>query len=255
MVRGISLACHSHSQVPILDTTSGHPCWEASKAINTLLDQIKDTEIGEQSDEPANIESEPESNCSDQTSSSDSEEGPTIAPTQKPVAKKKVKAKAADTSNSDDDDSMGPQPFLVIIAYKFLGIEPFSVMLEIVNKWKGSCKIEVIQSNISWISLQEHLAKLLDVYPSSLQVQYRLSTQPKAHPVDLQHEKDLENMLTWIQPLIVPACLTNGRRSTRKLKPLTVRIFNKDEVVAVPDKVCYSQVISDAHFLLNQLEV
>jgi len=237
-----------------LDTTSSRPRREASKAINTLLDRIKDTEIGEQSDEPANIESEPESNSSDQTSSSDSEEGPTVAPTRKPVAKKKVKAKAAD-SDSDDDDGMDPQHVLVIIAYEFLGIEPFSVMLEIANERKGSCKIEPIQSNVSWVSLRERLAKLLDIYPSSLQVQYRLSTQPKAHPYDLQHEQDLANMLRLIQPLIVPARLANGRRSTRKLKPLTVRVFNKDDVVAVPDKVCYSQVISNACLSLNQLEV
>ena len=80
------------------------------------------------------------------------------------MAKKKVKAKAADTSDSDDDNGMDPQHFLVIITYEFLGIEPFSIMLEIANGWKGSCKIEPIQSNVSWIILQECLAKLLDIY-------------------------------------------------------------------------------------------
>ena len=128
-------------------------------------------------------------------------------------------------------------------------------MLEIANGQKGSCKIEPIQSNVSWIILQERLAKLLDIYPSSLQVQYRLSTQPKGPLYDLQHEKDLENMLTWIQPLIVPARLANGQCLTWKLKPLMVQIFNKDEAVAVPDKIHYSQVISAAHFSSNKLEV
>ena len=171
------------------------------------------------------------------------------------MAKKKVTAKVIDASDSDDDDGMDPQHLFVIITYGSLGIEPFSIMLEIANQQKGSCTIKMIQSNVSWITLQEHLARLLDIYPSSLQAQYHLSTQPKALPLDLQHENDLKMMLALIQPLIVPPLLSNGRRSIRKLKPLTVHIFNKDKVAAVLDKVCYSQLISDPHFSLNQLEV
>ena len=80
-----------------------------------MLDQIRQTEIGEQleSDDPA-IESEPESDSNPQASSSDSEEGPiTVAPIWQPVAKtrKKAKAKVADTGDiSGDDDGMVPTP-------------------------------------------------------------------------------------------------------------------------------------------------
>ncbi len=130
-------------------------------------------------------------------------------------------------------------------------------MLEIANQRKGSRSIQEIQSNITWTSLQEDLARLLDVYPTSLQVQYRLSTQPKALPLDLQTENDLKMMVTILQPLIIPPLLQSGRRSTRQMKPVTVHIFNRDDAMAVPDKVCYRQVVSCArwHFSSNKLEV
>ena len=116
--------------------------------------------------------------------------------------------------------------------------------------------MDKIRSDIPWISLCEHLAKLLDIYPLSLQAQYRLSTGPKDHAVDLQNEMDLKLMIMLVQPLIVPPLLVNGRCSTHKLKPVRVQIFNKDDVVAVPEtKVCYCQVASCARFLSNNAEV
>ena len=126
-------------------------------------------------------------------------------------------------------------------------------MLEIANPRKGSRSIEMIQSNVPWVSLRERLAQFLDIYPSSLQAQYRLSTQPKALPPDLQNENDLRMMLTLVRPLIVPPLLANGQRSTRKMKPVTIQIFNRDDAVAVPDtsKVCYGQFISCTRFSLN----
>ena len=147
------------------------------------------------------------------------------------------------------------QHLFIVITYKFLDTEPFTIMLEIANQRKGSRSIEMIQSDITWITLRECLARLLDIYPTSLQAQYRLSTQPKALPLDLQHENDLKMMLALVQPLIVPPLLANGRRSTRKMKPVTIQIFNRDEAVTVPDKVCYSQVVSCAYFSFNNLEV
>ena len=133
-------------------------------------------------------------------------------------------------------------------------------MLEIANQRKGSRSIQEIQSDATWTSLQEDLARLLDVYPSSLQAQYRLSTQPKALPLDLQTENDLKMMVAMLQPLIVPPLLQNGRRSTRQMKPVTVQIFNRDDAVAVqvPDKVCsdnHFRVLCSLAFLIKQLEV
>jgi hypothetical protein len=106
----------------------------------------------------------------------------------------------------------------------------------------------MVQSDITWMSLQECLAKLLDMYPSSLQVQYQLSTQLKALPLDLQTENDLKMMFMLVQPLVVPQLLANGRCSTCKLKPVMVQIFNKGDVAGLADKVHYSGTLSCAHF-------
>ena len=47
-------------------------------------------------------------------------------------------------------------------------------------------------------------------------------------------------MIMLVQPLIVPPLLVNRCHSTHKLKPVTIQISNKDDLVAVPDtKVCY----------------
>ena len=112
-------------------------------------------------------------------------------------------------------------------------------MLEIANQCKGSHSIQEIQSDVTWTSLQKDLARLLDVYPSSLQAQYRLSTQPKALPLDLQTENDLKMMVTLLWPLIIPLLLQSGRHLTRQIKPVTVHIFNRDNAIAVPNKVHY----------------
>jgi hypothetical protein len=85
--------------------------------------------------------------------------------------------------------------------------------------------------------LHERLAKCLDI--ASLQAQYRLSTQPKALPLNLQNENDLKAMITLVQPLIVPRLLANGCHSNRTMKMVTVQIFNRDEVAVISDKVCY----------------
>jgi hypothetical protein len=234
------------------DSPTGRPTRKSSKAVRALLDRIRQTETGDQStDDPANfVESELESDSNVQASSDDSEEEP-VVPVQvqrvrQPAAKKKVKPKAVvDTGDvSDDDDGMYLllRHLLVAIAYNFICTVPFRIMLEIANQRKGSRSIQEIQSTITWTTLQEDLARLLDVYPSSLQAQYRLSTQPKALPLDLQTENDLNMMVTMLRPLIIPPLLQSGRRSTRQMKPVTVHIFNRDDVMAISDKVCYRHI-------------
>jgi hypothetical protein len=104
-------------------------------------------------------------------------------------------------------------------------------MLEVLNQYKNNRSIEIIQSKVAWTVLHQWLAKILDVYPTSLQAQYWLSTEPKALPFNLANENDLKMMLTLVKPLVVPPLLANGRRSTRKMKPVTVQVFNKNEAI------------------------
>jgi len=159
------------------------------------------------------------------------------------VAKKKIPAMVdvGDTSDHAHDDGTDSISFHACEKSDFNYSEPFTIMLEIVNQRKGSGSIEMIQSDISWMCLHERLAKCLDIYPASLQAQYRLSTQPKALPLNLQNENDLKAMITLVQPLIVPCLLANGRCSNRTMKMVTVQIFNRDEVAVISDKVCYRE--------------
>jgi hypothetical protein len=63
-----------------------------------------------------------------------------------------------------------------------------------------------------------------------LHAQYRFSTDNKESlPLDLTSQADLNTMLSLLQPLIVPARLANGRRSTHKMKLVVVQIFNKND--------------------------
>jgi hypothetical protein len=93
----------------------------------------------------------------------------------------------------------------------------------------------VIESNISWLDLQERLAQALNVYPASLHLQYRLSTDhPKSLPFELTSAKHLENLIMVLRPLIVPPLLANGWRSTRKMKSVLVQVFSEGDDAGVP---------------------
>jgi hypothetical protein len=87
------------------EAPKGRPSRKLAQAITALLDQIRQTEISEQSDDASLqadfIESEPESD-----SSPSSEEGPiAVAPTRRPVAKKQLMAKkVVDTGDDSDND-------------------------------------------------------------------------------------------------------------------------------------------------------
>jgi hypothetical protein len=230
------------SDVPI-----GCPKWQSSRAIKVLLDQIhEDGLVDKQSDEAPHQadsgETEPES---DSNHSSEEEPViPVVAPVLQPKGRKKVIGKVVDAGNVlDDDDGMHLiciHSYNLYLTYMLLSTVPFTIFLEVENLRKGSCSIEAVSSDIPWVSLQERLAKALDIYPSSLQVQYRLSTQPKALPLDLQCKNDMEMMFMLVQPLVVPPLLASGCRSTRTMKHVTIQIFNKGDTVPILDKVHYS---------------
>jgi hypothetical protein len=80
---------------------------------------------------------------------------------------------------------------------------------------------------MSWLILQQKLAELFNVYPTSLQAQYRFSTEKAAFPCDLTCQGDLDTVLILLKPLIVPPRTSTGRPSTRKMKPVSVQIFNR----------------------------
>jgi hypothetical protein len=64
---------------------------------------------------------------------------------------------------------------------------------------------------MSWVALQQKLAELFNIYPTLLQAQYRLSTEPKGSlPFDLASQDHLDSLCKNLRPLIVPRVLANG---------------------------------------------
>jgi hypothetical protein len=118
--------------------------------------------------------------------------------------------------------------------------------MEVNNKLKGSRMVEIIASTTPWFLFQEKLAELFNVYPGLLHAQYRFSTDPKCSlPLDLTMQVHYEMLITLLRPLVVPQRLRSGKRSTRKMKPVTVQVFNKaDEPLSAEgcggNKVSYS---------------
>ena len=85
----------------------------------------------------------------------------------------------------------------------------------------------IVKSLDDWLDLQNKLAAAFNVYPDSLYAQYSLSTDAKGTlPLDLISENHFETLVKLLWPLVVPPLLANGRRSTRKMKAVTVQVFN-----------------------------
>jgi hypothetical protein len=101
--------------------------------------------------------------------------------------------------------------------------------------------------DITWYELQGKLAQVLNIYPTSLQAQYHLSTDVKnALPYDLTYAKHLKILVTLWCPLIVPPIIDSGHCSICQMKPVTVQLANKgDDSFNIQDgrKVCISKIM------------
>jgi hypothetical protein len=99
--------------------------------------------------------------------------------------------------------------------------------------------METVSSALSWLQFAKILARLFNIYlPDSLddatmlQAQWRLSTDSKtALPFDLTTQRQYESLLTIVRPLVVPKTTMSGKPSARKMKAVTVQIFNKCDVL------------------------
>jgi hypothetical protein len=88
----------------------------------------------------------------------------------------------------------------------------------------------MIFSTILWANLQEKLCEILNIYPTSLHVQYQLSTDAKASlPFDLTSPQEFQQLINMIQPLVVPLHLANRWRSKKRMKEVTVSMFQKGD--------------------------
>jgi hypothetical protein len=115
--------------------------------------------------------------------------------------------------------------------------------MEVNNREKGSRVAEIVSSTISWPSLHMRIAEILNVYQASLHVQYRFSTESKdSLPCDLTSQQHLDTMIRLLRALVVPPLTKSGRPSAKKMKSVTVQIFNRSDEPHQgkhgPGKVC-----------------
>jgi hypothetical protein len=110
--------------------------------------------------------------------------------------------------------------------------------MEISDTQRGTQMMELILSTTSWNKLQQRLAKLLNAYPTMLQLQYHFSTDSKdALPLDLGSQAHLNSLIAFIRPLIVPFLLANGCHSTKKMEPVSVQVFVKGDGLQSDNRV------------------
>ena len=100
---------------------------------------------------------------------------------------------------------------------------------EVEDKAKGSWQEFVLPSSITWYDFQQKAAEALNIFPSKLQLQYRFSNKnKKSLPFDLNSHMSFGSMCNKLRPFVVPETLKNMKKSTRKMKLVTVTLFNRD---------------------------
>ena len=100
---------------------------------------------------------------------------------------------------------------------------------EIEDKAKGSQKELIVSSTVTWFDFQQQAAEMLNIFPANLQLQYRLSnTGAKSLPFDLNSHVTFGSLCNKLWLWIVPETLNNGKKSTHRMKLVTVKLFNRD---------------------------
>ena len=100
---------------------------------------------------------------------------------------------------------------------------------EIEDKAKGSRCSLVVPSMILWYDFQQKVAEILGIFPTKLQLQYRFSNENKSSlPFDLNCHTSFGSMCNKLRPFVVPPTLNNGKKSSHKMKVVTVALFNRN---------------------------
>ena len=99
---------------------------------------------------------------------------------------------------------------------------------EINDKARGVRKNITMPSFTSWENLKDKVARVFNIHPGSLQLQYRFSNE-KANtlPFDLVSLDDYNEMRSQLKPLVVPKILASGKYSKSARKLITVQLFDK----------------------------
>jgi hypothetical protein len=93
---------------------------------------------------------------------------------------------------------------------------------------RGSRKNITLPSYTSWDRLKDQVARILNLHPESLHLQYRFSNEKsRALPFDLVSLNDYNEMQDQLRPFVVPKILANGKPSKSARKLVTVQLFDK----------------------------
>jgi hypothetical protein len=79
-----------------------------------------------------------------------------------------------------------------------------------------------ISSNVTLDELCNVIAEKLRRHPGFIKLQYRLDCKAKTAFTSIQSNEDLEMFVKTVRPLIVVLLLSNGKPSTRPMKPVVV---------------------------------
>ena len=117
-----------------------------------------------------------------------------------------------------------------LIFFTAIEDELFNATMEIIHRQKWIRAIEIVASTILWFNLEQTLAQILDIYPTSLHAQYHFSTDSKQTlPLDLTLPQHLNMLITLLWPLVVPWILANGCHSNQPMKAVTVHVIQQGQ--------------------------
>jgi hypothetical protein len=96
------------------------------------------------------------------------------------------------------------------------------------TKLEAAEKKLTLSSLTSWADLQNKVAQIFNIYPGSLQLQYRFSNEKQnLLPFDLNSHDAYVEMRDQLRSFIVPKILVNGKPLKTVRKLVTVQLFNK----------------------------
>ena len=113
-----------------------------------------------------------------------------------------------------------------LLAYSGNNTEPFDVLYEINDKAKGTWSDLTITSSTFWVEVKHKVAEKFNVYPASLQLQYRFSNE-KANslPFELNTEQAYVEMQDKYERLMFTG---SGKLRKLRAKPIIVQLFDKE---------------------------
>ena len=110
-----------------------------------------------------------------------------------------------------------------------MNTDHFQMTFKIEDRVKGSQQELVVPSMIVWYNFQQKVAEALNVFPSKLQFQYHFSNKNKTSlPFNLNSHTSFGSISHKLRPFVVPEMLKSGKKSTHKMKVVTVKLFGRD---------------------------